>query len=74
MSVSERAEQADVSSLILPDRIHGSLYYDQALFEQELRQIWRKACSHNEQVLTEVSPDHWVACQVRTGVAATSSN
>ena len=42
MSVSERAEQADVSSLILPDRIHGSLYYDQALFEQELRQIWRK--------------------------------
>ena len=32
------------------------------------------SCSHNEQVLTEVSPGHWVACQVRTGVAATSSN
>ena len=43
MSVSERAEQADISLLILPDRIHGSLYYDQGLFEQELRQIWRKA-------------------------------
>jgi len=25
-------------------------------------------------VLTEVSPGHWVACQVRTGVVATSSN
>jgi len=32
------------------------------------------SCSHNEQVLTEVSPGHWVACQVRTGVVATSSN
>jgi oligopeptide transport system ATP-binding protein len=32
------------------------------------------SCSHNEQVLTEVSPGHWVACQVRTGVATTSSN
>jgi oligopeptide transport system ATP-binding protein len=32
------------------------------------------SCSHNEQALTEVSPGHWVACQVRTGVAATSSN
>ena len=32
------------------------------------------SCSHNEQVLTEVSPGHWVACQVRTGVTATSSN
>ena len=32
------------------------------------------SCSHNEQVLTEVSPGHWVACQVRTGAAATSSN
>jgi len=30
------------------------------------------SCSHNEQVLTEVSPGHWVACQVRTGAAATS--
>ena len=32
------------------------------------------SCSQNEQVLTEISPGHWVACQVRTGVAATSSN
>src|SRR5216117_3974968 len=27
------------------------------------------SCSQNEQVLKEVSPGHWVACQVRTGVA-----
>ena len=27
------------------------------------------SCSTNEQVLTEVSPGHWVACQVRTGLA-----
>jgi len=27
------------------------------------------SCSQNEQVLTQVSPGHWVACQVRTGVA-----
>src|SRR5919106_339623 len=27
------------------------------------------SCSRNEQVLTEVSPGHWVACQVRSGVA-----
>jgi oligopeptide transport system ATP-binding protein len=27
------------------------------------------SCSANEQVLKEISPGHWVACQVRTGVA-----
>src|SRR5512132_460239 len=27
------------------------------------------SCSTNEQVLKEISPNHWVACQVRTGVA-----
>ena len=26
------------------------------------------SCSENEQVLKEISPGHWVACQVRTGV------
>ena len=28
-----------------------------------------QSCSRNEQVLTEMSPGHWVACQVRTGYA-----
>ena len=28
------------------------------------------SCSENEQVLKEITPGHWVACQVRTGVAA----
>ena len=28
-----------------------------------------ESCSQNEQVLKEVSPGHWVACQVRTGEA-----
>ena len=28
------------------------------------------SCSQNEQVLTEVNPGHWVACQVRTGAVA----
>jgi oligopeptide transport system ATP-binding protein len=27
------------------------------------------SCSENEQVLKEISPGHWVACQVRTGIA-----
>src|SRR5438552_3475228 len=27
------------------------------------------SCSQNEQVLKQISPNHWVACQVRTGVA-----
>jgi oligopeptide transport system ATP-binding protein len=27
------------------------------------------SCSQNEQTLTEILPGHWVACQVRTGVA-----
>src|SRR5207245_9889979 len=27
------------------------------------------SCSTNEQTLKEISPGHWVACQVRTGVA-----
>src|SRR5687768_5780517 len=27
------------------------------------------SCSRNEQVLQEISPNHWVACQVRSGVA-----
>ncbi len=27
------------------------------------------SCSQNEQVLKEISPGHWVACQVRSGVA-----
>jgi oligopeptide transport system ATP-binding protein len=27
------------------------------------------SCSTNDQVLKEISPGHWVACQVRTGVA-----
>jgi phenylpropionate dioxygenase-like ring-hydroxylating dioxygenase large terminal subunit len=42
MSLSANGAHADVNSLIQPDRIHGSLYYDRELFEQELRQIWRK--------------------------------
>ena len=28
------------------------------------------SCSENDQVLKQVSPNHWVACQVRTGVAS----
>ena len=27
------------------------------------------SCAHNEQTLQEISPNHWVACQVRTGIA-----
>jgi oligopeptide transport system ATP-binding protein len=27
------------------------------------------SCSRNDQTLTEISPNHWVACQVRSGVA-----
>ncbi len=27
------------------------------------------SCSRNEQTLSEVSPGHWVACQVRSGIA-----
>ena len=27
------------------------------------------SCSRNEQTLSQVSPNHWVACQVRSGVA-----
>ena len=27
------------------------------------------SCSRNDQTLTEISPGHWVACQVRSGVA-----
>jgi oligopeptide transport system ATP-binding protein len=27
------------------------------------------SCSRNEQTLTEINPGHWVACQVRSGVA-----
>jgi oligopeptide transport system ATP-binding protein len=27
------------------------------------------SCSRNEQVLQEISPGHWVACQVRSGIA-----
>ena len=32
--------------------------------------LCQPSCSRNEQTLTEVSPGHWVACQVRAGVAA----
>jgi oligopeptide transport system ATP-binding protein len=28
------------------------------------------SCAHNEQTLQEISPNHWVACQVRTGIAS----
>jgi oligopeptide transport system ATP-binding protein len=27
------------------------------------------SCSRNDQVLTQISPGHWVACQVRVGIA-----
>jgi len=30
----------------------------------------RPSCTRNEQALTEVTPGHWVACEVRTGVIA----
>ncbi len=30
----------DLDELILPDRVHGSLYTDPALFEAELERIW----------------------------------
>src|SRR5262249_1246698 len=32
----------DVTALMTSDRIHGRLYYDPALFEQEMRRIWNK--------------------------------
>lgn len=32
------------------------------------------SCSENEQVLTEISKGHWVACQVRTGYAREDSS
>jgi phenylpropionate dioxygenase-like ring-hydroxylating dioxygenase large terminal subunit len=32
----------DMSALVLADRIHGRLYYDPAIFEQEQRRIWDK--------------------------------
>jgi len=31
------------------------------------------SCATNEQVLAEVKPGHWVACQVRTGVVASGA-
>ena len=38
MNVVPRASQWD--ELIRPDRVHGSLYSDPAIFEAELQNIW----------------------------------
>ena len=38
MNVMPRASQWD--ELIRPDRVHGSLYSDPAIFEAELQNIW----------------------------------
>lgn len=35
-----RARDVDYDRLILGDRVHGSLYHNPAIFEEELRKIW----------------------------------
>jgi phenylpropionate dioxygenase-like ring-hydroxylating dioxygenase large terminal subunit len=42
MTITEIAADIDIAALVAPDRIHGRLYYDGALFEQESRRIWNK--------------------------------
>jgi len=42
MTIAETAADIDVAALVTPDRIHGRLYYDEALFELEMRRIWNK--------------------------------
>lgn len=41
-SLSEGRSSIDYDALIKEDRIHSSLYYDEAIFREELEQIWYK--------------------------------
>src|SRR6185437_8548396 len=38
------AAHLDITGLITGDRIHGRLYYDKAIFEEEVEQIRNKVC------------------------------
>ena len=43
----------DLANLVQPDRVHKSVYTDQALFDLEMAQIFEKAwvyCGHESQV------------------------
>jgi phenylpropionate dioxygenase-like ring-hydroxylating dioxygenase large terminal subunit len=42
MGIAQANADIDVTAMVMPDRIHGRLYYDPALFEQEMRRIWNR--------------------------------
>lgn len=41
-----------IEDLVLPDRVHGKVYYDEQIFQREIAEIWRKewvfACHDSE--------------------------
>ncbi len=40
MDMATRSSLIDYAALVRPDRVHGSLYTDPAIFEEELNRIW----------------------------------
>lgn len=67
----------ELGTRILPDRIHGSLYTDRALFEAELRNIWYKTWVYvghvseipnpNDFVLKSIGPQPIIMTRDRDG-------
>ena len=39
-NLSDRSSSIDYDELVKEDRIHSRLYYDEAIFQQELEQVW----------------------------------
>ena len=68
MNVMPRASQW--GDLIQPDRVHGSLYSDRAIFEAELQNIWYRTWVYvghesevpnaNDYVVKPFSPDELI--------------
>ena len=41
-NLAESSKKIDYSALVRKDRVHGSLYYDEDIFQEELEKIWYK--------------------------------
>jgi phenylpropionate dioxygenase-like ring-hydroxylating dioxygenase large terminal subunit len=42
MMTTEAEAKVDIAALIERDRVHGRVYYDQAIYDREIREIWHK--------------------------------
>jgi phenylpropionate dioxygenase-like ring-hydroxylating dioxygenase large terminal subunit len=58
------AQSLDVRALVGPDRVHGSLYRDPAVFQQEIDSIWHKVWVYVGHASEVAAPGDYVRRQI----------